>query len=114
MLSFFCIPIQKGDGTVKTYSTGDSLVVTDPATDPALARLSWEIRRDPDCSWRLWSYVVKNPATSTYEWKKKSQAQATSSPLSRLPRFDASQRPACSSDRQILCLPALASERKNR
>ena len=34
----------------ETYNTGYSLVVTDPTTNPALARLSWEIRRDPDLS----------------------------------------------------------------
>ncbi len=32
----------------KTYNTGCSLVVTVPATNPALTNLSWEIGRDPD------------------------------------------------------------------
>lgn len=41
----------------RTYNTGDSLVVTDPTANPALASLSWEIERDPEVYWRLWSYV---------------------------------------------------------
>ena len=30
----------KGNKNIKTYNTGDSLVVTDPTTDPAVASLS--------------------------------------------------------------------------
>ena len=30
----------KVEGTPKTYNTGDSLVVTDPTTDPAVASLT--------------------------------------------------------------------------
>jgi len=40
-----------------TYSTGDSLVVTDLATDPALAGLSMRERTSPRISQQVQSYM---------------------------------------------------------
>ena len=44
--------------TKKTYNTGDSLVVTDPTTDPALTSLTrGERTGSRTFSW-IWSYVT--------------------------------------------------------
>ena len=42
----------------KTYNTGDSLVVTDPTTNPAVAGLSRGERTGSRIFLRLWSYVL--------------------------------------------------------
>ena len=42
----------------KTYNTGDSLVVTDPTTSPALRGLCLGERTGPSVFHELWSYVV--------------------------------------------------------
>jgi hypothetical protein len=42
----------------RTYNTRDSLVVTDPTTDPAVAGLSMGERTGSRISQRLWSYVT--------------------------------------------------------
>ncbi|AEO59422.1 hypothetical protein MYCTH_2063966 [Thermothelomyces thermophilus ATCC 42464] len=41
-----------------TYNTGDSLVVTDPTTNPALASLSRGERTGSRVLWQVWSYVA--------------------------------------------------------
>ncbi|KAI0021430.1 hypothetical protein F4780DRAFT_290493 [Xylariomycetidae sp. FL0641] len=41
-----------------TYNTGDSLVVTDPTTDPAVSGLSMGERTGPRVLQILWSYVI--------------------------------------------------------
>ena len=44
--------------TKKTYNTGDSLVVTDPTTSPALRSLCTGERTGPSIFYELWSYVL--------------------------------------------------------
>ena len=51
----------------KTYNTGDSLVVTDPTTSPALRGLSSGEQTGPSVLHELWPYVVASPASSTYQ-----------------------------------------------
>ena len=43
--------------TKRTYNTGDSLVVTDPTTSPAVAGLSMGERTGSRILRHLWSYV---------------------------------------------------------
>ena len=45
----------------KTYNTGDSLVVTDPTTDPAHSGLTRGERTGSRTFQRLWSYVASLP-----------------------------------------------------
>jgi hypothetical protein len=42
----------------KTYNTGDSLVVTDPTTNPALRSLTMGERTGSRIFYELWSYVL--------------------------------------------------------
>ncbi|AEO60044.1 hypothetical protein MYCTH_2066278, partial [Thermothelomyces thermophilus ATCC 42464] len=42
----------------KTYNTRDSLVVTDPTTNRALASLTKGERTGSRAFWRVWSYVI--------------------------------------------------------
>ena len=48
----------KTNTQAKTYNTGDSPVVTDLSTSPAVANLSRGERTGSRISWCLWSYVV--------------------------------------------------------
>ena len=50
-------------GNKNTYNTGDSLVVTDPTTSPALRGLCSGERTGPSVFHELWSYVL-NRVTS--------------------------------------------------
>ena len=50
----------------KTYNTGDSLVVTDPTTDPALSGLSMGERTGSRVLHWVWSYVKCLVSSSTY------------------------------------------------
>jgi hypothetical protein len=45
------------NNTKKTYNTGDSLVVTDPTTNPALRSLTMGERTGSRILYELWSYV---------------------------------------------------------
>ena len=51
-------PGRQWSKTPKTYNTGDSLVVTDPTTDPALASLTRGERTGSRVFWQVWSYVI--------------------------------------------------------
>src|SRR5690348_12078237 len=44
--------------TKKTYNTGDSLVVTDPTTNPALRSLTLGEQTGSRIFYELWSYVL--------------------------------------------------------
>ncbi|AEO63902.1 uncharacterized protein THITE_2041237, partial [Thermothielavioides terrestris NRRL 8126] len=48
----------------KTYSTGDSLVVTDPTTNPAVGSLSRGERTGSRVFYHLWPYVIVGTADS--------------------------------------------------
>ena len=48
---------QKGEINKKTYNTGDSLVVTDPTTSPAVSSLSRGERTGSRVLYCVWSYV---------------------------------------------------------
>ena len=50
----------------KTYNTGDSLVVTDPTTSPALRGLYSGERTGPSVFHELWSYVAVCSRSKTY------------------------------------------------
>ncbi|CAF3481613.1 unnamed protein product [Fusarium graminearum] len=50
----------------KTYNTGDSLVVTDPTTNPALRSLSMGERTGSRVLCELWSYVLDITVDLTY------------------------------------------------
>ena len=50
----------------KTYNTGDSLVVTDPITDPALTGLSMGERTGSRVLQWVWSYVMGSQSTAAY------------------------------------------------
>jgi hypothetical protein len=52
-----------------TYNTGDSLVVTDPTTDPAVVGLSMGERTGSRAFQRLWSYVADWSGISSCETK---------------------------------------------
>ncbi|AEO64050.1 uncharacterized protein THITE_2042926, partial [Thermothielavioides terrestris NRRL 8126] len=49
---------RKEEKRAKTYSTGDSLVVTDPTTNPAVGSLSRGERTGSRVFYHLWPYVV--------------------------------------------------------
>ena len=49
--------VRKGGGK-KTYNTGDSLVVTEPTTDPAVTGLSMGEQTGSRVFQYLWSYVL--------------------------------------------------------
>ncbi|AEO62936.1 uncharacterized protein THITE_2037701 [Thermothielavioides terrestris NRRL 8126] len=55
---------QKKKKKKKTYSTGDSLVVTDPTTNPAVGSLSRGERTGSRVFYHLWPYVTVTPAHS--------------------------------------------------
>ncbi|KAI0015989.1 hypothetical protein F4780DRAFT_716112 [Xylariomycetidae sp. FL0641] len=55
-----CRPVEMQKAKYKTYNTGDSLVVTDPTTDPAVSGLSMGERTGPRVLQILWSYVLDN------------------------------------------------------
>jgi hypothetical protein len=50
-----------------TYNTGDSLVVTDPTTNPALRSLTMGERTGPRILYELWSYVIDSEHLMVYE-----------------------------------------------
>jgi hypothetical protein len=52
---------------LKTYNTGDSLVVTDPTTNPALRGLTLGERTGPRILHELWSYVLNLEVQPQYE-----------------------------------------------
>ena len=64
----------KNEKGKKTYNIGDSLVVTDPTTNPALRGLSRGERTGSRVFHVVWSYVVVVPLVAPYE-----AASATSS-----------------------------------
>jgi hypothetical protein len=49
---------KRGKNQQKTYNTGDSLVVTDPTTNPALRSLTMGERTGSRIFYELWSYVI--------------------------------------------------------
>ncbi|RSL55599.1 hypothetical protein CEP54_009300 [Fusarium duplospermum] len=51
----------------KTYNSGDSLVVTDPTTNPPLTGLSMGERTGSRVLRWVWSYVTRYPPQSAYE-----------------------------------------------
>ncbi|AEO66672.1 uncharacterized protein THITE_2023651, partial [Thermothielavioides terrestris NRRL 8126] len=51
----------------KTYSTGDSLVVTDPTTNPAVGSLSRGERTGSRVFYHLWPYVPVQTQTIVYK-----------------------------------------------
>ena len=55
----------------KTYNTGDSLVVTDPTTSPALRGLCLGERTGPSVLHELWSYVLVTTLDGHYQWQLK-------------------------------------------
>ncbi|KAM5344555.1 hypothetical protein ACJ41O_013090 [Fusarium nematophilum] len=55
----------------KTYNTGDSLVVTDPTTNPALRSLTLGERTGPRILYELWSYVLDWWRRLVYDGKLK-------------------------------------------
>ena len=52
--------------TTKTYNTGDSPVVTDLSTDPAVGSLSKGERTGSRVLYRLWSYVLVESVIEGY------------------------------------------------
>ena len=54
------------NGKNKTYNTGDSLVVTDPTTSPALRGLCLGERTGPSVFHELWSYVIVYASSRPY------------------------------------------------
>jgi hypothetical protein len=54
-------------GRSNTYNTGDSLVVTDPTTNPALRSLTKGERTGPRVLYELWSYVIGEHVMMPYE-----------------------------------------------
>ena len=58
----------KKSKTVKTYNTGDSPVVTDLSTDPAVGSLSKGERTGSRVLYRLWSYVVVESIIGVNMW----------------------------------------------
>ena len=58
--------IEKGKKRTKTYNTGDSLVVTDPTTNPAISGLSMGERTGSRAFQILWSYVKALTIISNY------------------------------------------------
>ena len=52
--------------TQKTYNTGDSLVVTDPTTSPALSGLTRGERTGSRAFQMVWSYVVEDASIASY------------------------------------------------
>ena len=65
------LPIcKKGRGNPKkkkkTYNTGDSLVVTDPTTNPALSGLTRGERTGSRAFQMVWSYVVEDASIASY------------------------------------------------
>ena len=50
----------------KTYNTGDSLVVTDPTTNPALSGLTRGERTGSRAFQMVWSYVVEDASIASY------------------------------------------------
>ena len=59
-------PGRQWSKTPKTYNTGDSLVVTDPTTDPALASLTRGERTGSRVFWQVWSYVIVTVASRSF------------------------------------------------
>ena len=55
----------------KTYNTGDSLVVTDPTTNPALSGLTRGERTGSRAFQMVWSYVIDCALFSSYKGGKK-------------------------------------------
>ena len=55
-----------GQKKAKTYNTGDSLVVTDPTTSPALRGLCSGERTGPSVFHELWSYVLEKGSQDAY------------------------------------------------
>ncbi|AEO69208.1 uncharacterized protein THITE_43174, partial [Thermothielavioides terrestris NRRL 8126] len=51
----------------KTYSTGDSLVVTDPTTNPAVGSLSRGERTGSRVFYHLWPYVTETVVRMGYK-----------------------------------------------
>ncbi|AEO63472.1 uncharacterized protein THITE_2042700 [Thermothielavioides terrestris NRRL 8126] len=52
----------------KTYSTGDSPVVTDLSTNPAISSLSRGERTGSRAFYCLWPYVIAGLLRRLYEW----------------------------------------------
>src|SRR5690349_13335082 len=58
-LEIHCIiEVKRQKETKETYNTGDSLVVTDPTTNPALRSLTKGERTGSRVFYELWSYVT--------------------------------------------------------
>ncbi|KAK4105031.1 hypothetical protein N658DRAFT_198302 [Parathielavia hyrcaniae] len=67
MNELWLISLDRAKTKDKTYNTGDSLVVTDPTTDPALGSLSRGERTGSRVFCQVWSYVLIDTVSCPYK-----------------------------------------------